>query len=402
MKFIVLVPDGAADRPLEELEGKTPLEAAYTPNMDTVAKKGTCGMAQTLFPELPFDSSVANMSVLGYDPRKYFSGRAPIEAANLGIELGRGDIAVRCNLITVEDGRIRDFTAGHIKKAEGAKLIEALNEKLGADGIEFYPGTSYRNILVIRSKLKPSLEFLAQQPHDIVGEKVSEYRIKAKTEVGSETAKLLNMLMDEAAGILGDHDVNKKRIKENKNPADSIWLWGAGVSPNMPTFKKAYGIDGSLVSAVDLLKGIGKIVGMRVLEVKGATGYFDTNYEGKADAAVESLREVDLAYVHIESTDEASHEGDVEGKIKAIEDVDERVLGRMMESLEDDYAILVMPDHATPIKVRTHTDEPVPYAIYDTRKKGDSVKSFSEKDIREKGSQPLIEAHKLMGKLTRD
>jgi len=394
------VPDGMADRPLRELGGRTPLEAADTPNMDFIAANGICGMAETFFPELPYDSSIANMSILGYDPRKYFTGRAPLEAANLGVKLGEGDIALRCNLVTVEDGRIADFTADHIGMVEARQLMSSISMKVGREGVEFYPGVSYRNVLVVRSSLKPSLKFSAKQPHDIVGEPVAENRIKAESKEAEDTARLLNALMDDAVPMLREHLINRNKVKAGRRPANWIWLWGAGSKPEMPPFRKKFGMGGSIVSAVDLLNGLGKTIGLKVLKVEGATGYLDTNYEGKTDAALDSLEDVNFTYIHLESTDEAGHEGSVEHKIRAIEDIDKRVLGRMLKRLRRNYAIMLMPDHPTPIEVRKHTSEPVPYAIYDTGKPGDSVKSFSEREIREKGSQPLTQAFNLMTKLT--
>jgi len=399
MKYIVVVPDGMTDHPIEELGLRTPLEAAETPNMDYVAKNGVCGQAKTFYTGLPYDSSIANMAIMGYDPRKYFTGRAPLEAANMGIELGAGDIALRCNLITVADGKIADFTAGHISNVEGGQIIRELNNRLGSDGIEFHPGVSYRNILVLRSQVKPSLDLTFKQPHDIVGEPVAGNMIHAKKKSAQDTVKRLNNMMETASEFLADHEVNRRRVEEGMNPANWIWFWGAGSKPMMPSFKESYGMDGSLISAVDLLKGIGKVIKLKVLDVKGATGYIDTNYEGKADAAVESLEEADFTYVHVEATDEAGHEGNIEHKIKAIEDVDKKVLGRIMDKMDDDYALLLMPDHATPIKIKKHTNEPVPYAIYDRHRKPDDVTKFTEKEIKEKGSQPPIEAHKLMNKL---
>jgi len=402
MKYVIIVPDGMSDRPVKELGGRTPLEAADTPNMDSVAEHGVCGMAKTFYRGLPYDSAIANMSILGYDPRKYFTGRSPLEAANLGVELGRGDVSFRCNLVTLEGGKIKDFTAGHISTEEAEVLIGEVDKRLGGEGIEFYPGVSYRNLLVLRSKLRPSLNIKAMPPHDIVGEPVLRNRVKARDRKASETAELLNRLIEESRESLASHPVNKRRLDDGKNPANSIWLWGAGTKPVMPLFSKRFGVRGSLVSAVDLLKGLGKIVGMDVLRVEGATGYLDTNYEGKADAAVGSLETCDLTYVHIESTDEAGHEGSVEHKINAIEDVDKKVVGRMLDRLTGDYRLLLMPDHATPISVRTHTQEPVPYAVYDTgKKKADRVGKYSEREIKRKGSLKLTDAYKLVGRLVR-
>ncbi|MBD3389081.1 MAG: cofactor-independent phosphoglycerate mutase [Candidatus Altiarchaeales archaeon] len=401
MKYVIVVPDGMADRPLEELDGKTPVEAAETPNMDLIASKGVCGMATTFYEGLPYDSSIANMSILGFDPRKYFTGRGPLEAANFGVELNPGDVAMRCNLVTLKDGVMDDFTAGHISNEDCRQLIAEVNERLGGEGIEFYPGVSYRNLLVLRKSVEPSSEVRTRMPHNFVGEDVEANMVKVRVDEASKTADLLNRLTRESWEFLGDHEVNRKRVEEGKKPANSIWVWGAGVKPDMPSFKDLHGITGSLVSAVDLLKGLGKIGKMRVLEVEGVTGYLDTNYEGKADAAVESLGEVDFTYVHLESTDESGHEGNIEHKITAIEDIDKRVIGRMLDRLEGDYAFIVIPDHPTPIEVRKHTNEPVPYAVYDTRKEGDSVSSFSEREIMEEGSIPQCEALEILKRTIR-
>ena len=389
-----------SDRPLKELKDKTPLDVAYTPNMDNLAKKGICGLSRTFYEGLPYDSSVANMGVLGYDPRKYFTGRAPLEAANIGVDLAYGDIALRCNLLTVQDGRIVDFTAGHIPNKDALELMNSLGERLGGRGVEFHAGVSYRNLLVLRSDLRPSLDFTARQPHDIVGHRVDENLIQSNSKEAGATVQLLNDLMEKAGDILANHELNWRRIGEGKNPANAAWFWGAGVKPNMPLFEKVFGLKGSLVSAVDLLKGLGRIIGMRVLDVKGATGYYDTNYEGKADAALNSLADLDLAYIHVESTDEAGHEGSIEHKIKAIEDIDERVLGRIIDNIEGDYAILLMPDHSTPIVARTHTTDPVPYVIFDTRRKAEGVKAYNERDIGEKAGQRIVDSHTLMKKMT--
>ncbi len=396
MKYVIVVPDGMADHPVKSLGGQTPAEAADTPNLDNMAKNGFCGMAKTFFDGLPYDSSIANMAILGYDPRKHFTGRSPLEAANLGIELGPGDISLRCNLVTVEEGRMADFTAGHITTAESTQLMRSLGERLGSEGVEFYPGVSYRNILVLRKQMTPSLDYNASQPHDIVGEEIATHKIKEKSKKGEYTARQLNDLTEKALSILKDHPVNRKRVKNGLKPANSIWLWGAGGKPNMPSFGVMYGLTGSLVSAVDLLNGLAKTVGLRVLKVPGVTGYIDTNYEGKADAAVKSLEEVDLTYVHIEATDESGHEGNIEHKVKAIEDVDRRVLGRILDGLDGEYRMMVIPDHPTPVEVRKHTNEPVPYIIYDSGAAENGVKRYSETLISKAHVGLPIEAYKLM------
>jgi 2,3-bisphosphoglycerate-independent phosphoglycerate mutase len=401
MKYVIVVPDGMADRPLKELGGRTPLEVASKPNMDFLAGNGVSGLAKTFYRGLPYDSSIANMGILGYDPRKFFTGRSPLEAANLGVTLGEGDLSLRCNLVTIEEGRMKDFTAGHISSPEGHHLMKDVDGVLGEEGVEFYPGVSYRNLLVLRSSVKPSDRFISYPPHDIIGGDISKHWVKERSKSSSKTVGLLNHLIRESTEILADHPVNRRRVSEGKNPANSIWLWGAGHKPKMPLFQDRHHIRGSLVSAVDLLKGLGRVVGLEVLDVKGATGYIDTNYEGKADAAAKSLQTADLTYVHMESTDEAGHEGSIEHKIRAIEDIDKKVVGNLLDKVEGDYRMLLMPDHATPIKIRTHTKEPVPYVIYDTTKKAKGVGRFTEKEIREKTDKPPIESYKLMNKLIR-
>ncbi|MFH0863316.1 MAG: cofactor-independent phosphoglycerate mutase [Candidatus Altiarchaeota archaeon] len=402
MKYVIVVPDGMADRPLKELGGRTPLEAAKTPNMDAVARGGACGMAKTFYSGLPYDSSIANMGILGYDPRKYFTGRSPLEAANLGVVLEDGDLALRCNLITVADGRIKDFTAGHISRQEGSELIEALKERLGVAGLEFYPGVSYRNLLVIRKRLRPSDRISTKPPHDIVGGLVSRNMVKATSKRGEETARLLNRLIVDSASVLEDHPVNGGRKARGKNVANSVWFWGAGTRPDLPSFEEKFGMKGSLVSAVDLLKGIGKTIGLDVLDVKGATGYIDTNYIGKADAALDSLKRVDFTYVHIESTDEAGHEGSIEHKIRAIEDIDRNVVGEILGRMGCDFRMLLLPDHATPIEIRTHTKEPIPYAIYDSTKESVGACAFTEREIRKRSPKKAVESYRLMGLLRGD
>jgi 2,3-bisphosphoglycerate-independent phosphoglycerate mutase len=402
MKYVVVVPDGMADRPLKELGGMTPLEAAKTPNMDQIARGGKCGLAKTFYEGLPYDSSIANMGILGYDPKTYFSGRSPLEAANLGVSLADGDIALRCNFVTLEAGRIKDFTAGHISNSEGANLIEALNRSLGSEGIEFYPGVSYRNLLVIRGARAPSLDFGATAPHDIIGGLASEHMICAKSSMAKNTVDLLNGFIEKSWDILAGHEVNRQRLKNGKNPANSIWLWGAGKRPNMPSFRSKFKIDGSLVSAVDLLKGLGRVVGMEVLYVKGATGYLDTDYAGKTNAALKSLEHVDLSYIHLESTDEAGHEGSSEKKIQAIEDIDRLVVGRLLDRLKGEYSILLMPDHATPVEVRTHTTEPVLYAIYDSRKKLSGAKAYNEKEVSKVFGEDPVKSYTLIDTLIKD
>lgn len=386
MKYIVIVGDGMADYPLEELKGKTPLQAAHKPNMDEIAAKGRCGLLRTIPRGMEAGSDIANLSILGYDPRKYYTGRGPLEAASIGVELGDSDLAFRCNLITEENGKIKDYCAEHITTEEARILINALKKafKIG----EFYSGVSYRHLFVLRNS---GAKLRCTPPHDALGRKISECLIKPK----SEAAKKLNQMILDSKKILAGHEVNLKRIEAGKNQANMVWLWGQGKKPRMESLKKKYGISGAVISAVDLLKGIGVYAGMEVVNVPGATGYYDTNYEGKAEHALKALEKKDYVYVHVESIDEASHAGDLEMKIKTIEDFDRRLVGKLLNELEGDYKIAVLSDHLTPIKVKTHTREPVPFAIYSSMDKSDDVKKFDEASAR-KGSLGLIEGEEFM------
>ncbi|MFH1404426.1 MAG: cofactor-independent phosphoglycerate mutase [Candidatus Altiarchaeota archaeon] len=402
MKYIIIVGDGMADRPIRELGGKTPLEAAKTPKMDEIARKGRCGMVKHFYKGMPLDSGVANLSILGYDPRKYYSGRGPLEAVNIGVKLNPGDIAMRFNFITVEDGRITDPFSGHITNDETKVLVEELRKNFGREGVEFYQGVSYRNLLVLRSGAGYSMEFESTPPHDITGEDAGEHMVKAKSEAGRKTADFLNNMIDESARILGEHPVNRRRIEEGKNPGNMIWVQGAGVKTEMPQFNEKYKLTGALISAVDLLKGMAREIGLEVINVPGATGYLDTNYEGKADAALKVLEEKDFVFTHIESTDESGHEGIVEHKIRALEDLDSRVVGRIMRGLRGDYRIAITADHPTPIELRTHSDDPVPFAIYDSSiEDSDDVERYTEREVMEKGSLGSIIGYEFMNLLVR-
>ncbi len=373
MKYVILQGDGMPDHLLPELGGKTPLEAANTPNLDKIAKCAIkFGMVKTIPDPLPPGSDVGNLTVLGYDPMVYYTGRSPLEAASMGVELGPTDVTLRCNLVTLADDNghtiMEDYSAGHITTEEAEQIINDLKSELEEDNLKLHPGISYRHLLVWSGGNK---EIVTTPPHDISGKEITAY---FPTGEGSQKLK---ELIDKSRDILKDHPVNKKRIEEGKNPATSIWLWGQGVAPTMPTFKELYGLTGSVISAVDLVKGIGKYAGLDVIDVPGATGYLDTNYEGKVDYALESLNEVDLTMIHIESTDETGHVGDAKLKIQAIEDFDGRVVGRVLDGIKKfgDYKILVMSDHPTPIDLRTHVNEPVPYAIYSSE--DESVKNDS-------------------------
>ncbi len=386
MKYVVVIGDGMADYPLEELKGKTPLQAAHKPNMDEIAARGKCGLLRTIPRGMEAGSDIANLSILSYDPKKYYTGRGPLEAASIGVELGDTDLAFRCNLITEENEKIKDYCADHVTTEEARILIEELKKTFKTG--EFYSGVSYRHLFVLRNS---TAKFECTPPHDALGGKILHHLIKSK----SETAKKLNQMMLDSKKILSGHPVNLKRMKEGKNPANMVWLWGQGKRPKMEPLRKKYGISGAIVSAVDLLKGIGVYAGMEVVNVPGATGYYDTNYEGKAEYALRALEKKDFVYVHVESIDEASHAGDIEMKIKTIEDFDKRLVGKLLDGLEGEYKIAVLPDHLTPIKVKTHTKEPVPFAIYSPMDKTGNVKKFDEASAK-KGSFGLIEGEEFM------
>jgi 2,3-bisphosphoglycerate-independent phosphoglycerate mutase len=385
-----------ADRPLRELEGKTPLQAAFTPNMDRLAREGRVGMARTIPEGLPPGSDVANLSILGYDPRKYYSGRAPFEAASMGVELENTDVAYRCNLVTLKfnpegtRAMMDDYSAGHVTSAEAERLIKVLNDELHEEGIAFYPGVSYRHLMVWKGG---EIGADCTPPHDIPGRIVADYLPQGP---GSD---FLNSLMLRSVGILDAHEVNRERVKEGMKAANSIWLWGQGMKPDLPLFREKYGVEGALVSAVDLTKGLGIYAGLRILDVPGVTGYLDTNYVGKAEYSLEALDELDFVYIHVEAPDEAGHSGSCKDKIKAIEDFDALVVGTVMRGLRglDEYRILLMPDHATPIEVKTHTDEPVPFVIFDSRDEHKSgVSAFSEEIAVAGGVLNIGHGHELM------
>ncbi|NOR47395.1 MAG: cofactor-independent phosphoglycerate mutase, partial [Methanosarcinaceae archaeon] len=328
---------------------------------------------------MPPGSDVANMSILGYDPKKYYSGRAPLEAASMGIPLNDGDVAFRCNLITITDGIIADYSAGHITSEEAKTLIEAVDSRIGTENIRFYPGISYRHLMVASGDVGIDAE--CTPPHDVIGEAKSEYMPKGKD------SELLCELTDASRTILEKHPVNSERVKAGKNPANYIWLWGQGYAPSFIEFEQLYGMSGSIISAVDLLKGIGIYAGLDVIDVPGATGYLDTNYSGKAEYAIESLKDHDFVFVHVEAPDEAGHMGDVDAKIRAIEDFDKLVVGRILEyarESDEDFTILVLPDHPTPISLKTHTSDPVPFAIYSTADKDpDGATAFDEESAKQ-------------------
>lgn len=400
MKYVILIGDGMADRPDAELGGLTPLQKANTPNMDKLAAKGIIGSVRTIPRGLHPGSDVANLTILGYDPKKYYTGRAPLEAASIGVNLSDNDIAYRCNLVTLKFNDtiiMDDYSSGHISTEDARELIGAVKAELQNDEISFYPGVSYRHLMVWRNG-KADIE--CTPPHDILGKEISAYLPRGN---GSE---LLNDLMKRSVKILETHPLNKRRIAEGKKTATSIWFWGQGRRPSIPTFKEKYGLTGSLVSAVDLAKGLGIYAGFRILDVPGITGWLDTNYLGKAEYSLKALREVDLAYIHVEAPDEAGHSGSYKDKIRAIEDFDSLVVGTIikgMESEHKEYRILLMPDHATPCRVRTHTDEPVPFVIYDSRINKENKGLSYDEGITQKEDIVVIEdGFKLMDYFLRD
>lgn len=387
MRYIVIVGDGMADYPLEELDGRTPLQAADTPNMDFIAAHGRCGLLRTIPEGMEAGSDIANLSILGYDPLKYYAGRGPLEAASIGIELGDNDLAFRCNLITEEDGRIKDYCADHISSEEARALIEEVERAFGDVG-EFYPGVSYRHLFVLRNSAQ---ELETTPPHDVLKGRIEEHLVKPRD---SPLAAKLNKVILESKTVLSKHKVNLRRVKEGKNPGNMLWFWGQGRRPEMEPLQEKYGLRGAVVSAVDLIKGIGYYAGMEILEVEGVTGYYDTNYEGKAKATMRALRDNDYVYVHVEAIDEASHAGDLEMKLKTIEDFDKRLVGRILDGIDEDIAVALLPDHLTPIKVRTHVKDPVPFAIY-SRNEMDNVKTFDEVEAN-KGSFSSLEGEEFM------
>lgn len=388
MKYLVMLCDGMADEPNEALGNSTPMEKANKPCMDSLAAKAEVGIVKTVAEGLKPGSDVANLSVLGYEPAVYYSGRSPLEAASIGIDLKDTDVTLRCNLVTLSDDEdyenktILDYCADDISSEEAKILIEYIQEKLGNDVFRFYPGVSYRHCLVW-SNGNPHPGVLTP-PHDITGKVITDYIPKG------EAVDELYDLMKKSYDLLKDHPVNQARIARGKRPANSIWLWGEGTKPLLDNFSEKFGIKGSMISAVDLLKGIAICAGMNSVDVDGATGYLDTNFDGKCKAAIEEFKNgADLVYVHVEAPDECGHRGEIESKVKAIEMIDEHILGPVVEFLKgyDDFAVLVCPDHPTPLSIRTHTSTPVPYLIYDSKNEINSgVKVFCEKEARETGN----------------
>ena len=396
MKYIILQGDGMADYPLDSLGGKTPLEAARTPNMDWLAARGVFGMAHVIPKGFPPGSDVGNMSIMGYDPALYHTGRSPLEAASMGVALGSKDIAFRCNLVTIggsgSDQFMEDFTAGHISTEEAAEIIRDLGRELGGDGIEFFPGVSYRHLMVWRNGQE---EMETTPPHDITDQKIASYLPR-----GDGADRLLK-LMRASQSILADHPVNKRRQQEGQRQATTIWLWGQGKAPALPTLMERFGIKGGVISAVDIINGLGVYAGLERIVVPGITGFLDTNYRGKGEYGVKSLERNDFVFIHVEAIDEAGHMGDVEKKIQALEDFDEKVVGTVLKGMahRKDWRVLLMPDHPTAIVLKTHVAEPVPFVLYspdDPRHNG--AVGYNEKDAAKTGIVAK-KAYKLMDAL---
>jgi len=387
MKYVVILGDGMADFPVKELDGKTPLMVAKKPHMDRIARLGRSGVFTTVEEGMEPGSEVANLSVLGYDPRKAHQGRGVLEAASMGIDLAPTDVAMRANLICVEKEKIKNHSAGHISTEEAAELIRALSEELDEiPGIRLYPGVSYRHLLVLSGNRPTDLQCFP--PHDHVGRSMSERAVIAKTKEAIDTALLLNLLVTHSRTILQDHPVNQARIKAGKDPANCLWPWSPGRKPDMPTLKELYGITGSVISAVDLIQGLGKYAGLDIVKVPGATGLSDTNYEGKAQAALDALDRGDFVYVHVEASDEAGHSRDLGLKIRCIEYLDERLVRPILEGIEKkgiEAVVAVLPDHPTPVELGTHVRGEVPVAIWDPRLPPDQVEQYDEVSARNGG-----------------
>jgi len=382
MKYIIIIGDGMADYPIDRLGGKTPLMVARKPTIDMIAREGRCGRLVTIEPDMPPGSEVANLTVLGYDPKICYQGRGVLEAASMKIVLKPTDIAMRCNLICVQDGKIKNHSAGHISTEEAKRLISAIDAELGNKDVHFFHGLSYRHLLVLS---EGSTDLECFPPHDNVGKPLSEVLIKPRTREAQPTAEMLNDLILRSNEILIRHPVNQARKKAGKDEADYIWPWSPGRRPQMETLEKRYGIKGAVISAVDLIKGTGIYAGMDVISVEGATGLWDTNYEGKADACITALQDHDFVYCHVEATDEAGHSRDLDLKIKSIEYLDERLIARIIRNLENkkiEAVVSVLPDHATPVEYGNHVKDPVPVAIRDPRKPMDSVMAFDENAVR--------------------
>ncbi len=390
MKYVALIPDGAADYALDEFDGRTPLEAAYTPHMDRIARQGRGGLVQIIPPERPAGSDVGNLEIFGYDTRVHYTGRAPLEAASMGIDLGDGDIAFRCNLITREGDTLVDYSAGHISSEEAEQLIRLIGGSVGGEGIEFHPGVGYRHLMVYQGG--PD-NLSSYPPHDIMGMSMTEHLPRG------EGADEILALMDAATPLLREAEVNAKRVSSGLPPANGIWLWGSGPALTLESLHQKFDLHGGVISAVDLVRGIGRCAGLEVIEVPGTTGYLDTNYAGKADYALAAIAEMDFIYVHVEAPDEAGHNADAAGKKQALEDFDELVVGRMLDGLEklgEPVRVLLTPDHRTPIALRTHSREPVPFVLWGAGIEADDMQAYNETAACTGAVKTLKHGHQLM------
>ena len=402
MKYVIFILDGSSDYPIEELDNKTPLQVAETPNIDKLAENGFGGFTNNVPDAYTPGSDVANMSIFGYDPASFYTGRGPLEAGSVGIDTTPCDVIFRCNTICEKDNLMFDFNAGHITSEEAAILIDDLNDyfnrKYDDFKGKFYSGISYRHLFVYSCDNKDDALKLANlqtiPPHDISGEDLSQY-----TDWDDELAIKIKNIMYESCEVLKNHEINKKRISNDKIPANMVWLWGQGVTPKLPDFHETYGLTGCVITGVDLLKGIGVFAGLDVIEVPGATGFFDTDYEAKGKYGIEALKNHDVLFIHIESPDEAGHAQLIDEKIKAIERIDKYIVGPIIDSLKDtDYKAAVLPDHPTPIAVGTHTRDDVPLIIYSSDKTGDESTSFDEEGVVN-GSIEKKEGYKLLSRL---
>lgn len=377
MKYIVLLCDGMADRPFEELQNKTPMQLANKPNMDALAAVSEVGMVKTVPDGMSPGSDVANLSVLGYDPKTCYTGRSPLEAANIGIDLSDDDIAFRCNLVTLSDAEsyekktMDDYCAGDIHTAEADEIVRTLQQHFGGGEFDFYTGTAYRHCMVWHGGTTAIGRLVP--PHDISGRVIGEYLPEAP-------AAALYDMMRRSTELLADHPVNVKRRAKGQNPANAIWLWGCGSRPQLESFEQRFGVKGAMVSAVDLLKGIARLTDMQVCEVQGATGYLDTNFEGKMQAAYEALKTNDLVYIHVEAPDECGHRGEAQNKVKAIEEIDRQILGPILQKVKEfgDVSLMILPDHPTPLSIRTHSSDAVPYLLYRSNQVVAGVQCFTE------------------------
>jgi len=393
VKYALLICDGMADYPLEKLQGKTPLQVAKTPHLDRLAREGSTGLATTIPENMSPGSDVASLSILGYDPCQYYRGRGPLEAVSLGIQPAGDEVVFRCNLVSVSDGLMQDYSAGHISTKEATVLVKSLNDRINIDGVMFYAGVSYRHVVTIKDRLlrEGKGELRCVPPHAIIGQP-----IQPNLPTG-QGAPLLRELMEKSREILGAEAINLVKIDLQENPANMIWLWGGGKLERPPPFQERFGVTGAVIAAVDLIKGIGKLIGLEAMDVPGATGYYDTDYDAKASYALDALDRADFVVVHVEAADEAGHNADILQKITAIERFDAKIVGRVVERLEQrgDYKVVAMPDHYTPISVRNHTPEPVPFAVCGKGVGRDRVEIFDEFAVAE-GGFGRVQGHQLM------